>query len=74
MGDYLDYSNPNKENGELKPYPSYALLDVRAQWSEKKYLIYLEANNLLDRTYFDLGSVPQPGFWLKAGVKLKLYL
>ncbi len=74
MGDYLDYSNPDKTNGELRPYPSYALLDVRAQWSEKKYLIYVEANNLLDKTYFDLGSVPQPGFWLKAGIKLKLYL
>ena len=74
MGDYIDYSNPTHKNGELKAYPSYALVDVKAQWAEKNYLVYLEANNLLDRTYFDLGSVPQPGFWFKAGVKCKFHL
>lgn len=69
MGDYIDYENTSKPEGIIKDYPKFALIDLKLQWSEKNYSVYLEANNLLNRTYFDLGSVPQPGLWIKGGVK-----
>ena len=31
--------------------------------------IYLEANNVFDKTYVDYGSVPQPGIWVIGGIK-----
>lgn len=74
MGDYIDFSNPSTPEGQLKSYPSFALLDLKAQWTENNFIIFAEANNLLDKTYFDLGNIPQPGFWCKAGIKCNFYL
>ena len=54
-------------NGEVKPYGSYSLLDARLSWKAQRYQLYLEANNLFDKTYHDYGNVPQPGRWLMAG-------
>jgi len=33
--------------------------------------LYLQATNITNHRYYDLGSVPQPGIWLMAGAKLK---
>lgn len=74
MGDYTDFSDTSQPEGVLKPYPSFCLIDLKAQWTEKNFLIYAEANNLLERTYFDLGNIPQPGFWFKVGVKCNFRL
>lgn len=71
MGDYLDFSDSTEPNGLIKAYPKFALVDLKVQWTEKNYLIYFEANNLLNRTYFDLGNVPQPGLWVKGGIKYR---
>ncbi|MCD8261271.1 MAG: TonB-dependent receptor [Bacteroides sp.] len=57
----------NKE-GIATPYPAFALLDLQLSWHTERYKIYGEINNLLDRNYYDLGNILQPGFWLKAGV------
>ena len=32
-------------------------------------LLVLELNNLLNSTYYDLGNIPQPGIWFKAGFR-----
>ena len=69
MGDYIDFSDTSNINGVKKAYPKFALVDLKIQWKQDNYLMYIEANNLLDRHYFDLGNVPQPGIWLKGGVK-----
>ena len=74
MGDYTDFSDKSKLNGILKAYPSFALIDVKAQWTERNFQVYAEANNLLNRTYFDLGNIPQPGIWVKAGIKCNFKL
>ena len=58
--------------GELVPYHPYAMLDAKIQWNATRYQVYLQATNLTDRRYHDLGSVPQPGIWLMAGARLKL--
>lgn len=56
----------------LKPayeeaYPAYCVVDLKLNWQHKNLNIYSEINNLFDATYYDLGNIPQPGFWCRAG-------
>lgn len=66
MGHYVDIDNVRHS------YSTYALMDARLSWTEPKWNVYLEANNLLDRDYVDYGNVKQPGFWFVAGVAVNL--
>ncbi len=58
-----------KPSGILTPYGTTGLLDLKLQWVEKTYSLYLQGNNLTNHKYYDLGNVQQPGFWFMAGVK-----
>ena len=49
-------------------YPAFSLLDVKLNWKKDNFNVYLSANNLFDTDYYDLGNVPQPGFWFTGGV------
>lgn len=72
MGSYIRYGSPGDAVGTLTPYHPYAVLDVRVQWRAPRYQLYVEGNNLTDHTYYDLGNVPQPGFWFKVGGSYRL--
>ncbi|MGL4852519.1 MAG: TonB-dependent receptor plug domain-containing protein [Phocaeicola sp.] len=48
-------------------YRPFALVDAKLSWNAPTYKIYVEANNLLNRNYYDYGNIPQPGFWIMAG-------
>ena len=50
-----------------EPYAPYCVVDLKLNWQHKALNIYAELNNLFDATYYDLGNIPQPVFWLKAG-------
>ncbi len=63
----------NKYGNEVDYAPLW-LLDSRLNWNRNHFVFYIEANNLLNKTYFDYGNVEQPGFWAKAGVVLKIGL
>ena len=65
MGNY-------ERNGAMVPYRPYSLLDARLSWDAPSYRLYAEANNLLDKTYYDYGNIPQPGIWLRAGAVWRL--
>jgi len=54
-------------SGETHKYDPYGLLDARVSYSTPTYKLYVEANNLFDKTYYDYGNVPQPGFWFIVG-------
>ena len=60
-------------NGTVTPYEPYYVLDSRIQWSANRYKVYLEANNLTDRSYVDYGCVPQPGLWVIGGISIDLF-
>jgi iron complex outermembrane receptor protein len=66
VGQYTDF------DGIMHDYKPYALVDTRLSWQQKKWKIYLEANNLFDTSYHDYGLVEQPGRWLIAGFHLSL--
>ena len=52
-------------------YP-YAILDAKLQWDTSRYQLYVQASNLTNHRYRDLGPVPQPGLWVMAGAKVKM--
>lgn len=72
-GTYTEYTFENGSFVEAqKEYGSFVTVDARLQWAAEKYLVYLDINNLLNKHYFDIGNVQQPGIWAKLGVKINI--
>jgi len=69
-GGYQKYISADESIGA--DYEPFWLSDLRLQWSEKKYKVFVDANNVFDVEFYDLGNVPQPGRWIKAGVQVSL--
>ena len=59
-------------DGHTHKYPFYAILDGRLSWNETKWNVYVEGNNILDRSYRDFGAVAQPGIWVIAGASINV--
>ena len=53
-------------------YKPFFLVNARLFWTSGMLDFFLEASNLFDVKYRDLGSVIQPGFWLFAGLNASL--
>ena len=53
----------------IKPY---SLLDAKLAYNQPAFEVYLRANNLLNKEYYDFGDIPQPGLWFMAGVRVTL--
>lgn len=66
-GDYTDF-----QSGEKVNYDPYILLDARLLWSEKRFDIYADINNILNTQYTDFGGLPLPGINWNIGVKLRV--
>jgi iron complex outermembrane receptor protein len=58
--------------GSEVSYEPVWLVDSRINWAKNQWTLFLEANNLLNKTYYDYGNVEQPGMWAKAGIVFKL--
>ncbi len=54
------------------PYDPIHLIDCRLAWKNSSCTIYIDANNLLNYTYYEFGFVEQPGRWLTTGFTIKL--
>lgn len=67
MGQYDVYEN-HQDTGLKAPYPSFSTLDLKLNYSLRNLNLYLNLNNLYDTFYYDRGNIPQPGFWLTAGI------
>ena len=55
-------------------YQPYATLDVKLQWTEKKWQAYVQGTNITNCRYYDLGNVRQPGIWVLAGARFNINL
>lgn len=55
-----------------RSYAPYSLIDARLSWEPACWKFFLEANNLLDITYYDHGNIPQPGLWLRLGAAIRI--
>ena len=70
-GSYRLYQDGH-DTGKVVEYEPYTIVDAKLSWDEPSWSIYINAENLLDRTYYDHANIPQPGLWLKVGMRLRL--
>lgn len=65
-GSYTEYGYGNW--GSEIDYPPFWLLDAKVNYDWNKLKFYVSAQNLMDKSYYDIGNVEQPGRWFKAGL------
>lgn len=70
-GNWLSFHDGITERVAYRPY---ALLSCKLQWTKPRYNLYASFENLTNHRYYDLGSVPQPGFWLMLGGNIQFNL
>lgn len=70
MGQYLKYED--LKPAQKEDYPAFTTMDVSLNYNLKNFNIYCNMNNIYNTKYFDLGNIPQPGFWLIGGVSINL--
>lgn len=77
MGHYVQYTPQVAADGSTAysastvDYRPYGLLSLRLQYTQPRWELYAEAENLTNHRYYDLGNVQQPGFWFMGGAKFK---
>ena len=69
---WQDRTGNYEHDGRMRPYRPYSLVDARLSWDDARFRLYAEANNLLNKTYYDYGNIPQPGIWVRAGAVWKV--
>ena len=70
-GSYTAYPVPgDSSTTETRDYKPYFLLDGRLSWEKGWCRLYVDATNLTDTRYFDIGGIPLPGLWCTGGVVL----
>ncbi len=69
MGQYIAFdADTHTSTGHLADYKPYGVVDLKVQYAWKKWTLFGEASNIFDVDVVDLGNIPQPGRWMKAGV------
>jgi len=63
-----DYTNAT---GIENAYDPVLLSDLQLRAQLKKVSLYVQANNLFNVDYVDIGNVVQPGRWVKAGASIR---
>jgi len=66
-GTYTDFTT-----GKEKLYEALLLLNSRLFLNKETFTIFVEASNLLNTQYFDLGNVRMPGRWIRFGGTVNL--
>jgi len=69
-GSYLVYDDQTGSSHE-KLYDPFLLLDMKLAWSFGRMTPFMEATNLLNITYRDIGDAIQPGRWMVAGIEIR---
>jgi iron complex outermembrane receptor protein len=70
-GDYQAY-NAELGASETKEYKPFVLVDAKLYYEHKVLMPYIEVSNIFDTDYNDIGGVPQPGRWIRGGIKVNL--
>ena len=69
-GSFLKYNTGSGQSIE-QLYEPFLLIDTKLTYSFRKFHIFLEATNLLDADYYDIGNVIQPGRWTIVGIEIR---
>jgi iron complex outermembrane receptor protein len=67
-GTYLDIQTNTEQ-----AYKPYLLCNLKINLKLEKAAVFVEANNLFNSKYFDLGNIPQPGIWIKGGISVSVF-
>ncbi|RRD59656.1 TonB-dependent receptor plug domain-containing protein [Tannerella forsythia] len=70
MGNYRRFEGG--ADAGLHPYPAFSVLDLKLNYKLRNVDLHVNLNNLYDTQYYDVGNVPQAGFWLMGGVTYRL--
>ncbi len=70
MGNYRRFEG--SADAGLHPYPAFSVLDLKLNYKLRNVDLHVNLNNLYDTQYYDVGNVPQAGFWLMGGVTYRL--
>jgi iron complex outermembrane receptor protein len=73
-GSFEYYNDQEDKFGPDKSYAPYWLVDGKIKWQRKRWSIFLQASNILNTNYYDLGNIEMPGRWIKLGVNKKVGL
>ena len=57
----------NALTGCPQNYGSFCQLDLKLQWQAKQWKLFVQANNLTSKHYYDIANVPQPDCWFSVG-------
>ena len=57
---------------EVRDFKPYFLLDGRLSWEKGVCRLYVDATNITDTRYCDLGGIRLPGAWVTGGVVLTI--
>ncbi len=68
-GFYFDYDRQTRQN-----YPVVFLLNARIKYRFHSLIFYVQANNLFNQRYRDIGSVVMPGIWVTGGLHYRIPL
>lgn len=71
-GAFEYYASPSAKPMK-KNYDPFWLVNTRLAWKKETYEVYTQVANLLDKSYYDIGNVVQPGRWISGGVKIYLH-
>jgi len=72
-GSYTDYPTPGDASvSQVRDYEPYFLLDGRLSWEKGVCRLYVDATNITDTRYCDLGGIRLPGAWVTGGVVLTI--
>ncbi len=69
-GAYTEYLDDSY--GSEKEYKPFALLNGKIVYQHPFFNVFVSASNLLDKKYFDIGNVRQPGIWIKTGLGITI--
>lgn len=72
-GGYIKYVNTVPETTET-PYMPFVQMDLQLNYTNLKWMVFAEATNLLNTEYVDYGNVPQPGRWIRMGIRFNTLL
>ena len=72
-GSYTHYPVPgDSQTKTMRDFKPYFLLDGRLSWEKGICRLYVDATNLTDTRYCDMGGIPLPGLWVTGGVTLTI--
>ena len=70
-GTHLEYHGAEAVQRANRPY---CLLDLKLRWAKPIYDVYASFENFTSHRYYDIGTVPQPGFTFLIGANYRFAL